>query len=430
MRGVSLLLMALVLACGPGERPGIQDDPPDSTPPRTTVSPEGGRFEGALNVTLSADEPAQIHWTIDGSDPESSATVSSGPSPQTILLEPSRRVVLRFFAEDEAGNREEPREETFEVVRQLEPASISGRVHVHELAAEGTVALGLYDHMPGEGSEPIRFTTLGRVNRSVSYEFQGLPAGTYWVAAAWWAGATSGPPGAFVLVEEGIGLDPAMPELARADFVDLYIGRCPPGSVGVEGEVVVSGRLASHVAWLGVYDGPLIAGREQEPLAASAAIGTGQRRPYAICHFPPGAVHLVAGASSGGDPDEITAHHSNPLEVGGVVRADLWLGARHPELGTISGTIRMNEPLAGHRVQVILSDELPSDATPLLRLSAVPLNAVATEYPFQLTALRDGTYWLGALVHGDGEPRLVFHPWPVQVSAEQREPTVELDISP
>ena len=69
-----------------------------------TIAPEvgdnrpGGIYTGAQSVTLTADEPATIYYTLDGSLPNAFSTVYTGP----ITIATSK--VLRYFAKDLAGN--------------------------------------------------------------------------------------------------------------------------------------------------------------------------------------------------------------------------------------------------------------------------------------------------------------------------------------
>ena len=66
----------------------------DSWPPVTTASEEGGE------VTLLADEPATIHYTIDGTTPTMGSPVYDGPFPI------SSTTIVSYFAVDLAGNQE------------------------------------------------------------------------------------------------------------------------------------------------------------------------------------------------------------------------------------------------------------------------------------------------------------------------------------
>jgi hypothetical protein len=71
----------------------------DNTPPRIAISPSGGAYTRPFNATLSADEPAEIFYTLDGSLPDETAPAFEGPVPVT------KDSQLRVLAVDRAGNR-------------------------------------------------------------------------------------------------------------------------------------------------------------------------------------------------------------------------------------------------------------------------------------------------------------------------------------
>jgi hypothetical protein len=89
----------------------------DSTKPVTLAEPSGGLFNSAVTVSLSGEEGTTVHYTIDGSRPSTSSPRYSGP------VQFVRSSVLRFFAVDEAGNREEVREESYVIDSQPPAAS-------------------------------------------------------------------------------------------------------------------------------------------------------------------------------------------------------------------------------------------------------------------------------------------------------------------
>jgi Chitobiase/beta-hexosaminidase C-terminal domain/Glucodextranase, domain B/IPT/TIG domain/Divergent InlB B-repeat domain len=74
----------------------------DTTPPVTTASPAGGSYLLPQNVTLSANEPATIYYTTDGSDPMTSPTnhIYGGS------INIAATTTLKFYARDTAGNSE------------------------------------------------------------------------------------------------------------------------------------------------------------------------------------------------------------------------------------------------------------------------------------------------------------------------------------
>ncbi len=72
----------------------------DTVPPVTTVFPPGGSYPGGIAVTLTANEPAAIYYTVDGSEP------SPASARYVDLIVCIISTSLRFFAVDTAGNRE------------------------------------------------------------------------------------------------------------------------------------------------------------------------------------------------------------------------------------------------------------------------------------------------------------------------------------
>jgi len=79
---------------------GLGFENQDTTVPTTTASPAGGTYTIAQAVTLTANESATIHYTIDDTTPDVSSPIYSTP----ILI--SSSTTLKFFAVDTAGNEE------------------------------------------------------------------------------------------------------------------------------------------------------------------------------------------------------------------------------------------------------------------------------------------------------------------------------------
>jgi len=81
----------------------------DTTPPVTTAAPAGGTYSSAQSVTLTANEPATIHYTTNGSVPSTSSPVYAGSIAITVTS------VLKFFARDTAGNSETVKTESYTI---------------------------------------------------------------------------------------------------------------------------------------------------------------------------------------------------------------------------------------------------------------------------------------------------------------------------
>ena len=70
----------------------------DTIPPTASATPAGGTYSTTQTVTLTANEPATIYYTTNGSTPTTSSTQYSAP----IVI--GATTVLKFFAVDTAGN--------------------------------------------------------------------------------------------------------------------------------------------------------------------------------------------------------------------------------------------------------------------------------------------------------------------------------------
>jgi hypothetical protein len=83
----------------------------DRTAPTTVASPPGGRVrEMPVMVTLTADEPATIYYTLNGAAPG-----PDGPRGEAPLVVSVGSAPLQFYAVDRAGNQEAVRSESYVV---------------------------------------------------------------------------------------------------------------------------------------------------------------------------------------------------------------------------------------------------------------------------------------------------------------------------
>ncbi len=82
-----------------------------NTPPVTRPDPPGGEYFPPVYVLLSAEPGSEIHYTIDGSDPDLDSSVYTGDN--IVFL---RSGTLKFFAVDRKGNREATQEHTYSLV--------------------------------------------------------------------------------------------------------------------------------------------------------------------------------------------------------------------------------------------------------------------------------------------------------------------------
>lgn len=118
---LAIAVTLLQPACGGG------DDFPDAAPPsdvaavipNTTIAPQG-RIVRTRDVTLTADVPATIYYTLDDTEPTTAST--SGPSPLTFTL-PGGGAIVRWFAVSSTGGTEPSKTETL-IVDRLGPDAI------------------------------------------------------------------------------------------------------------------------------------------------------------------------------------------------------------------------------------------------------------------------------------------------------------------
>jgi len=428
------LLFSLFLACACGE---TESPPPvaDRTAPVVAISPPAGTYTGATLVTLSTGEPSQVTYTVDGSDPATSATAKTGASPQTVLLEAPARVTLRVFATDSAGNRSETKEAVYELRRSgLAPASIAGTAYAVDALRTGSVAIALFDQDPrmpgGPTHAPLQYTVLGALASGKSdYSFQNLAAGTYWVLGLW--SPPAGQAQVFAPAHAGaLVLDPSVETKSRMDFVDVYLGSCDPEATGLDGEVVVADRLLTRNVAVGALAGPMRSDAQPAMIAMSGAPGPGARRPFALCDLPPGPAYVYSISTPPGatDPDTIVAHEGNPLDGTKLGHATLYLEAPAPGRGTITGTLHLSGPLPGLRPAFALTAEVPRQGVDVERYEVLdPVSG--TELAYTLAAVPLGTWYVTAAVrHPAGPETFRIRPDPVELTATAPAATVDFEV--
>lgn len=105
----------------------------DLNPSTTTASRTGGTYDAAQTVTLTANEPATIYFTLDGSLPTTASPVYGAP------LTISASTTLQYFSVDSVGHAEEVKSETYVI---LPHATISGAPTGPTNATDATLTLG------------------------------------------------------------------------------------------------------------------------------------------------------------------------------------------------------------------------------------------------------------------------------------------------
>jgi hypothetical protein len=117
----------------------------DRTPPRAQASPRGGDYSTPQSVVLSADEPAKIFFTLDGTDPTGDSPCYGFPIPV------DKTTTIRFVAVDRAGNQSGVVQETY-TIGETGRVMISGSVYnypespdcgKHKGRSEGSLSLAV-----------------------------------------------------------------------------------------------------------------------------------------------------------------------------------------------------------------------------------------------------------------------------------------------
>ena len=87
-------------AAGNESSPVVQTYTIDTIAPIVTATPPGGFYNASQSVTLSANEPATIYYTVDGSAPTTASTVYTSP----VVIPVNATTTLKYIGKDTAGN--------------------------------------------------------------------------------------------------------------------------------------------------------------------------------------------------------------------------------------------------------------------------------------------------------------------------------------
>ncbi len=133
--------------------------------PVTTANPPAGSYYMTQNVNLTANKPATIFYTTNGSDPVTSPSRQEYTVPVSISL----TTTLKFYAVDAAGNSEAVKTAVYSIF-----GRVSGRV-TDSITGAGIqgLSVALYDAATGNSVSSVNTDSSG------VYSSSNLSAGTY-----------------------------------------------------------------------------------------------------------------------------------------------------------------------------------------------------------------------------------------------------------
>lgn len=160
---------------------------PDTTPPVTTISCNGAACSAGwynavpVTISLSATDTggsgvAQTKYTLDGSDPSTSATAITYTGPFTV----SQTTTVRFYSVDAAGNAEQPKAQLIQIDAAAPAVSITAPAggSSYKRGASVTVSATATDSGTGSGAPAgvakVAFRVDGTTvatNTSAPYQF-------------------------------------------------------------------------------------------------------------------------------------------------------------------------------------------------------------------------------------------------------------------
>ncbi|WP_208712298.1 chitobiase/beta-hexosaminidase C-terminal domain-containing protein [Sinomonas sp. R1AF57] len=134
----------------------------DKTPPTVTADPVGGAYPAGTQIKLTANEPATIRYTTDGSDPVTAGTTYTGP----ISLDAA--MTLKYFATDSAGNASAVAQQVYTIAADTTPPTITAN------PVGGTYPSGQQITLSSnEGNTAIYYTTDGSTPTTASTPYTG-----------------------------------------------------------------------------------------------------------------------------------------------------------------------------------------------------------------------------------------------------------------
>lgn len=334
MRTFTLATLLALAACG-GPILG-------SGGPVTTLDPPPGPFNDVVTVTMTTEPAADVVFTTDGSDPLTSETKQTKPSPVTLEL--SATTTLKFFAVD--GWEEEPVREAQYIRAGGAKGTASGVIVVDTIALERGLALF------ADGSQ----TTLSPVTEKTEIPFlvEGLGTGQHRLRAM----ADRDDDGNFLPVLDlasetyNFQIDLDDPFKASVEDVRLYLGASLDGLCTLQGEISVPEAALGESVSIAALGGDAFSGNT-DPTALLAQLQNGYQvfaregtdiYPYAITDLEPGLyipVPLRTTFGLGGIGLNLLANPFSPVNcrAGQVKTEDFSFGSV-----SVSGTVSFTPP--------------------------------------------------------------------------------------
>ncbi len=119
------------------------DEPADITAPLVQPSPAGGQYDTPQTVILSADEPAYIFYTTDGSDPTLTSDLYTDP------IQVDATATIKFLAVDMSGNQSDPQSALYTIISNQPPEIPSSPV-----PGDGDTAVSVRTVLQWQDSDP------------------------------------------------------------------------------------------------------------------------------------------------------------------------------------------------------------------------------------------------------------------------------------
>jgi hypothetical protein len=382
----------------------------DTTAPETLIAPPGGLYESAITVTLTANEPATLTWTLDGTDPLESSTVQTAASPATLSVEGS--FTLKVFATDTAGNKEAVRTEAYTILSSLTPAIIAGTVHVAERLRNESLYVSAFVQ-GSQGPIEAKKVVLGMTQAAEApFVIEALGSGSFYVIAGVDVGA-DGSAANDIMAASPAGpfeLDPAVEGKKQATGAEIWLGLADPERGSIEGNIMLGEQYRTLRPYLFVFDRQPAEGVEPVAVTLAEPANAEGRTSYIATVDNTAGYHVYAaldpaGDGLGTDDDIWTAHPTNPVAVmvedpekRHATGIDFWIGMQNPELAHLSGTLALSAPLPTGTAFVALLDAPVGQHRRIVGYQPVDISAGGTTFAYEMLNVPFGTWYPVAVV--------------------------------